>query len=213
MTHEVEPGHLFFESEQFTLVHLFEGRHFIFALRRFARGGIEEAELTVDIAAAVVLELSRYLRESVEHLAAVRAESVERAAFYEALDRAFVELLILHTLAERIEGFELPACFALAFNLSYKARADISHGEQTEIYLSVLWSETLGADIDIGRHDLDTEARALRDIFGNFRRIIEHAADESRHELAGIMALEPRRCIGNKGIGGGVGFVERIGRE
>ena len=62
-------------------------------------------------------------------------------------------------------------------------------------------------------YDLDTEARALRDIFGNFRRIIEHTADESRHELAGIMALEPRRCIGNKGIGGGVGFVERIGRE
>ena len=63
------------------------------------------------------------------------------------------------------------------------------------------------------RHDLNTEARALRDIFGNFRRIVEHAANERRHELAWIMALEPRRCIGDKGIGGGVGFVERIGRK
>ena len=200
MTHEIKSGHLLFESEQFASVHLLKRRHLIFAVISLARHCVEEAQLTVDITAAVVFKLRRYLRERIEHLAAVCAQPVERSAFYETLDSAFVELLVLHPLAERIERCKLAARFSLALNLSYKARADILDGEQSEIYLPVPRREALGADIDMGRHDLYAEARALRYILRDLRRIVEHAADKRRHELAGIVALEPRRFVGDKRI-------------
>ena len=73
MTHEIESGHLFFEPEQLAPVHLLKRRHLIFTVISLARHCVEEAQLTVDIAAAVVFKLRRYLRESVEHLAAVCA--------------------------------------------------------------------------------------------------------------------------------------------
>ena len=65
----------------------------------------------------------------------------------------------------------------------------------------------------MGRHDLYAEARALRYILRDLRRVVEHAADKRRHELAWIVALEPRRFVGDKRIGCGMGLIERIGRE
>ena len=52
---------------------------------------VEEAHLAFDIAAPVTVEFADYVGQERQHLAAVEAETVKGAAFYERFSRLAVE--------------------------------------------------------------------------------------------------------------------------
>ena len=65
----------------------------------------------------------------------------------------------------------------------------------------------------MGRQDADAELRHSAMYPDTFAVIVEHAGQQGGHEFAGIVAFHPCRLIGDKGVGGGVGFVEGVGGE
>ena len=95
----------------------------------------------------------------------------------------------MHTLAERVKRGEISSVFTFALYLPDKTRSDIFDSQKSEHYFSVLHLEALGTDIDMRRHDFYAELVAFSYILRDLGRIIQHAAEQSRHKLAGIVTL------------------------
>ena len=68
-------------------------------------------------------------------------------------------------------------------------------------------------DIDVRLLYLDAKALTFGGIFNDLGGVIQHAGQQGRHKLMGIMAFQVCRLERHIGIAGGVGFVEGVGRK
>ena len=65
--------------------------------------------------------------------------------------------------------------------------------------------------VDVGRKHLDVLFAALPDVGDDLVGGVDHAVEQSGHVLPGIVTFEIGCLVGDEAIGGGMGFVKRVG--
>ncbi len=156
-------------------------------------------------------------RGPIEHLVKARHElgaiwmqGIERAASNELFDDAPVYFLRIDPSAELMDrriGPLLPA--ALQNDLNGRL-SDVFHRSEPEPYHALHDLEGPAAFVHIGRQNADVHLGALVYQLHDLIRAAKEAVHKSRHELDGIMRLEPRGLVCDQGVGRAVRFVEAV---
>ena len=145
-----------------------------------------------------------------EQLTAVGTHAVKGAAADQTIHRAAVHISAVKPLAKIIKrAIDAPRAFT--DDLLDKRLAEILNRQKAVTNIAAAYRKGEIALVDVGRQNVDAEAAALCGIGSELVLTIEDAGKQRRHILARIVAFEPRRLIGNRSIGGGVGLIEGIG--
>ena len=174
-------------------------------------GRIEEAHLSLYIPALVSLQRLQHPLHGKEHLPAVVPQAVQGAAFHQALNGAAVQIPAGHALTEIVKGGKVTAAPALLHHAGNDAPAQIFHRQQAEADAFPHHGEAAFAVIDMGRQHRDLQPAALLDVFRHLAGLSQHAGQQRRHILAGIVALQVGGLVSHHRIACRVGLIEGVG--
>ena len=143
-------------------------------------------------------------------LRAAAAQAVEAAGADQAVQHPLVQLRVVHTGAELLEGAEGPALVPLRQHRRGEARPHPLQRRQPEPDVLPRHGEGRLRLVDVRRQQGDAVLPALGDVLRHLVLGVQHGGEQGRHVLPGVAALEPRRLVGHDGVGQGVGFVEGV---
>ena len=146
-----------------------------------------------------------------DELGAPVPQTVEGAAADEILHGALVHIAaVIHPLAEVLEGLEQSPLLPLLHHRQDEAPSDVLDGHQTEPDTLRLHGEPIVGAVHIRRQQRDAAVTAFSDVPRYLVGVVQHAGQQRRHVLLGVVALEIRRLIGHHRIADGVCLVEGV---
>ena len=109
-----------------------------------------------------------------------------------------------------MKGGEGPGPFPLLHDGLDKAPANVLDGHQPEADAPLLHGEAVQGAVDVRRQQGDAALPALVDVARYLIGVVQHAGQQGRHVLPGVVALKIGRLIGHHGVGNCVGLVEGV---
>ena len=212
MAADKHAGHFFFHIQQLLGRILFHcGQLVIAAGGGILLRGIEEADLSVDVPAAVRIQLFQQGTRSGQHLPAVIPQVIQRPAFDQTLQGAAVQLGAVQPFAEINKGGIRAVLLAFFYELVQKALPQIFDGQEPIANMLAHHGKPASALVDVGRQHPDVQAAALSDIFRHLPGVVQHTGQQGRQVLPGVVIFQIGGLVRNRGIGRRMGFVKGIG--
>ena len=204
MAAEVHARDLVFHPQQLVTREL--GHIGDFRLGAFLRAllpHIEKGQLSAEVVLRLVVEVVEDGLAHREHLTAVRPQSVQRAAFDQALQRTAVHVPAVEPLAEVIERL-IRHIAALLDDPVDELPAEILDGEQPVADILSADREAEHAVVDVRRQDADAHCPALGGIDRELVLLAQHGREQRGHILPRIVAFEPCSAVRHHRVAGGV---------
>ena len=154
---------------------------------------VKQADLSLYVAAFVVLQLIEQRADRHQHFAAVVAETVKRTAADKTFHGAAVQVSALHALAEIVEGRERAVHRALGQNALYQAASEVADGEQTETNAVFKNRKALLALFTCGGSTAIFSLLHSSIYAGNLACGCEHTCEQRGHIFFRIVIFEVRR--------------------
>ena len=165
---------------------------------------VKKADLSFHVAVAIVFDRFEHCINRHQHLAAIGAKAIQRAAFDQAFERTAVKITSAAAAAKIVEIGKFTIVLPLAHDAVDQRVPDSLDGTKPKQDIVSLRGKLGSAVVDIGRQQTDAHAGTFGNIACSLVRGIDHAGQQRRHIIDRIMAFQISGTVRDRGIGSGM---------